>query len=234
MDKIYQWRQRLKLDKVQLTYRSLIRMSLGIILFFIVAGFIATAIFPSDNPTRFLQMSASDYEQAEKELAEYLEENPASEDHWRTFIQMRYYHMQMSDVMGDDGIVDFQELQPQVRQTSHLTSEQFWALLDKAQKPSPAALKLRFLYLTSKGKNPDLLFKAPLSPDERHELTLMYFETGNYRKAGETALKLIGEQHREGEMRRLYFSSVAEATEFEALEKWLADSQWVPCASNNL
>jgi hypothetical protein len=54
MERIQYWRKKLKLDKVELTYRSLVRMSVYILSTFLLLSILVSRFFPANSPERFM------------------------------------------------------------------------------------------------------------------------------------------------------------------------------------
>jgi protease PrsW len=233
MSKIEQWRYRLKLDQIQLTYSSLIRMSLGIIGVFVLASIIYTQLKPVSSIAKFQRLAFDDYRSAEKELSEYLETHPDSEEHWRFFVDLRSMFKQ-GPIIAEDEVVDFQNLQRKMNHQTYFSAADFLLFLDRAKKPSPQALKLRFLYNTSKGKNPELLFSGVLRPDEKLELAKVFLASGKFAKSLALADELIAAGVDNDETRKLSMKALTYTKDYSALEKRLSLPEWSKYASNNV
>ncbi|MCM8532582.1 MAG: PrsW family intramembrane metalloprotease [Lentisphaeraceae bacterium] len=232
MDKISKLRLKFGLDKVQLTYRSLIRMSFWIVGSFLALAFLISLISPAKSISRFTTLASSDYRSAEKELVEYLQENPEAKDYWRLLVGLRSEVKQVIKFQNQSDVLDLQGGTRSFNLEPFLDAPSFMNFLKTAKSPSPEALKARYLFLVSGGKNSSLIFKVHPDPEERAELAVVSFGRIPFKDTLKLADDLIESGHESEELRKLALSCLAQLGMTEELQSRLQSAEWQKYAEN--
>ncbi|MCM8536847.1 MAG: PrsW family intramembrane metalloprotease [Lentisphaeraceae bacterium] len=228
MDKISKLRLKFGLDKVQLTYRSLIRMSFWIVGSFLGIAFLISLISPANSISRFKNLASTDYKSAEKELVEYLQKNPDDKKYWRLLVGLRSEVKQVIKFQNKSDVLDLQGGTRSFNLEPFLDGPAFMKFLKTAKSPSPEALKARYLYLVS-GK---IELKVHRSAVEKAELAVVSFGRIPFKDTLKLADDLIESGHESEELRKLALSCLAQLGMVDELKSRLQSPEWQKYAEN--
>ena len=234
MDRIYQLRRKFGLDKVQLTYRSLVRMSVSIIGIFIILAWIASIFTSAKSSSRFSMLAGDDYFEAEKQLYEHLTKNPDSKEHWRLLVDLRalYKARMPAEISPEEN--SFESYETGFNSKPFFEAQSFMDFLETAIEPSPEALKVRYLFRVSGGKNSEILFNSYPKPEIKYELALASLGTVPYSKTLETLDNLINSGYDNEEIRKLAIRCLTILKDNEEISRRLVDPKWQKYADNHL
>ena len=229
MEKFLKLRRALKLDKVKLTYRSLIRMSLYIFGLFLLLSVLAEKFFPSQSEMHFRAMLVIDYKTAEKECVARLKGNPADAKIWRLLVKYRVNN-------------EYRKTPDGKPRESFLTDRQFKDFLKTAENPSPSALSyLYYLYEKQKQKQLSrtgsgeifITHSENLSIENKEELGRFYFDQRQFSESEKELRQVIAEKPDDSELRAMVLEAVRRV-DLQSFLEMLEDPEWVSYADDRI
>jgi RsiW-degrading membrane proteinase PrsW (M82 family) len=235
MDRFLKLRKKLKLDKVKLTYRSLIRMSLYILGLFLVLSVLAERFLPVNSDYHFQVLFLTDYKAAEKQCAEHLTKNPTDADMWRLYVFHRTnaeFTSKKLQAMSPAG----SQLIPQ-KIDFFLNDQEYIDLIKKAEKPTPEALSyLRHLIIQKfrKKTTSAIVFEhtVNLSADRKEELARFYMQERKFTNAVKLFNEILLLQPDNDEIKSLLMKAMF-YSDREEFTKMLGDPEWASYADDN-
>ena len=218
----------LKLDKVELTYHSLIRMSLYILGSFMALSIIVGRFFSTDSALHFNTLAETDYESAEKEFVVKLTADPSNAKLWRMFVDARHKALFQSLTASGSYVGITRNRRKAV--TFHLSNTDFDTFLGTAVKPSATVLRFRQKILASgfSGPIPD-----NLSVDKSEELGRLYYDKKEYKKAIVLFYMVLEQTPSNSEIRILALKSTQRSNPEEFLNL-LEKDEWRPFFNDRL
>lgn len=234
MGKIYQLRSKFGLDRVQLTYRSLIRMAVLIIGIFIILAWVVALFSNSKTSSRISMLAGQDYYEAEKELYELLSKEPDSRDHWRLLVDLRALFKGRLPAELSPSQNTFESHQQGFNSKPYFTAQSFMEFLGTAKEPKPEALKVRYLYRVSGGRNSEILFNSYPQPDIKYELVLASLREIPYSKSLKILDEIIAAGYDTEGVRKLAIRCLTILRDNTEISKRLADPEWQKYADSDL
>ena len=234
MDKVYQLGRKFGLDRVQLTYRSLIRMSTFIIGIFIILAWIASLFTNSKTSSRFSILAGQDYYEAEKQLYELLSKQSDSKEHWRLLVDLRSLYKGRLPAELSTAQNTFESQQSGFNSKPYFTAQSFMDFLGTAENPPPEALKVRYLYRVSGGKNSAILFNSYPQPEIKFELVLASLGKIPYSQTLKILDELIAAGYDNEDVRKLTIRCLTIIKDKSEIAKRLADPEWQKYADSHL
>ncbi len=231
MDTFLRLRRKFNFHKIKLTYRSLGRMAMYIIGFFVVTSFIWINFFPSNSESRYQIMAMKNYKAVEIEISERLKKNPADADLWRLLVQLRVMAEKQPQKLD---VSNMNPLNPEDAfggSQEYLFSEsEFLNFLETAEKPEPKLLKLRYeLYKSHSLKEIKYHNK---SLNELNEIGLILMDARMFKEAIEVFYIVLDSKPEDTEAKKHIFKCLTYSMQVNEVKKLIEDPAWRPFASH--
>ena len=231
MDTFLRLRRKFKFHKVKLTYRSLGRMSMYILGFFILLSFIWTKFFPSGSDSRYAIMALKNYKVVEKELSEELKAKPANAKLWRMLVSLRVMIEQTPNK------IDIQEVNPLNPESQNLgkqefffTQQEFLSFLETSEDPSPEMLKIRYRLL--KNRDFSKITYHNRSAKELEEIARILLELNQLSKSMEVSYLILETDKENSFAKETIMYCLARTGQFDEIRDKIQDADWRQYASH--
>ena len=231
MDTFLRLRRKFNFHKIKLTYRSLGRMAMYIIGFFVILSFIWINFFPSNSEARYMALAMKNYKDVEAEISGKLKKAPANEELWRLLVSLRVDAERMPQK------VDINKINPLNPEDSFggkqeflFNEEEFLAFLDTAEKPSPKLLKLRYRIL--KARNLKGLQYHNMSLEELNEISLILMDAQMFTRAQEVFHLILDSDPDNIEAKKKIFLILGITNQLDEIKKLLKKPEWRPYAND--
>ncbi|MBI4618481.1 MAG: PrsW family intramembrane metalloprotease [Planctomycetes bacterium] len=223
MLRLFRW---LGWDDPRMTYGGLAKLAAGVFLVFAAAAYAWTrARPPGDVRARVTVLAATDgFADAERWLAEYLEENPGDGEGWRFLVEMRGLARLLVKVVGEDEDFagDFE---------GHFTEEEFLAFLDRSTAVRPAVLRAWYV-CHQDGLEAGLAMLASVEAAPLIEEARMRREGGDVRGALDAYERVLAADPGSDEARLAILELLVEEGNFVEARRRLDDPRYLGAASD--